>query len=67
MEEKDYICYTDKGHWHFWALNDTDAIRKALAFCWRDDEKFIKVESDHGKHRILTLMRAYDDGLLSQI
>lgn len=67
MEEKSYICYTNKGHWQFWASSDTDALRKALWFCWRDNETFIKVESDHGKHRILTLMRAYDDGMLMQL
>ena len=45
---RDYICFTKQGKWNFQADNDTDALRKALWFCWRDGEDFIKVEFRKG-------------------
>lgn len=37
---KKYKVFTDKGSWGIEALDDYDAMRLALFYCWRDDEKF---------------------------
>ena len=39
----EYICFTKQGKWKFYADSDTDAMRLALYYCWRDGEDFIKV------------------------
>ena len=45
----EYICYTNKGHWKFYADSDPkDALRVALYYCWRDGEDFQKVVSNFG-------------------
>ncbi|MCH5346139.1 MAG: hypothetical protein J1E63_03460 [Muribaculaceae bacterium] len=45
-----YKCFTDKGSWAFEAENNTDAMRRALYLCWRDGEKFDRIEyTDHGR------------------
>lgn len=44
----EYICYTNKGQWRFYADSDHDALRCALFYCWRDGEDFIKVVSNYG-------------------
>ena len=41
----EYKCFTRQGSWRFYADSDTDALRLALFYCWRDGEDFIKVES----------------------
>lgn len=41
----EYKCFTRQGSWRFYADSDTDALRLALCYCWRDGEDFIKVES----------------------
>lgn len=40
----EYICTTKQGKWKFYADNDTDAMRLALFYSWRDGEDFIRVE-----------------------
>lgn len=42
----EYICTTKQGKWKFYADNDTDAMRLALFYSWRDGEDFIKVQSN---------------------
>ena len=44
----EYKCYTNQGSWKFYADTDTDALRLALFYCWRDGEDFIRVESSFG-------------------
>ena len=44
----EYICITKQGKWKFYADNDTDAMRLALFYSWRDGEDFIKVQSNFG-------------------
>lgn len=44
----EYKCFTRQGSWRFYADSDTDALRLALFYCWRDGEDFIKVQSDFG-------------------
>jgi hypothetical protein len=44
----EYICTTKQGKWKFYADNDTDAMRLALFYSWRDGEDFIKVQSNFG-------------------
>lgn len=46
----EYICTTKQGKWKFYADNDTDAMRLALFYSWRDGEDFIKVQSNFGGH-----------------
>ncbi len=40
----EYRCYTTLGSWTFNADDDHEAMRKALWFCWRDNEGFHYVE-----------------------
>lgn len=47
----EYICTTKQGKWKFYADNDTDAMRLALFYSWRDGEDFIKVESKSGSQQ----------------
>lgn len=44
----EYICTTKQDKWKFYADNDTDAMRLALFYSWRDGEDFIKVQSNFG-------------------
>ena len=44
----EYICYTKQGKWKFYADSDTDAMRSALYYCWRDGDTFVRVEYRHG-------------------
>ena len=44
----EYICTTKQGKWKLYADNDTDAMRLALFYSWRDGEDFIKVQSNFG-------------------
>ncbi len=44
----EYICTTKQGKWKLYADNDTDAMRMALFYSWRDGEDFIKVQSNFG-------------------
>lgn len=56
MEQKEYTCYTDCGHWTFWAWPDpTEILRVALYLCWRDGERFIKVESRSAPRQTLRI------------
>lgn len=34
----EYKCFTRQGSWRFYADSDTDALRLALFYCWRDGE-----------------------------
>lgn len=45
MNERKYKCVTDKGQFLFKAASDTEALRLALWFCWRDGEKFQHIVS----------------------
>lgn len=40
-----YTCITKQGKWLFSADNDTDAMRLALYYCWRDNEDFVKIQT----------------------
>lgn len=56
MQEVEYKCYTNKGSWKITALDDNDAMRKCLWFCWRDDEEFDRIEYNRcGEHYILRI------------
>ena len=56
MQEVEYKCYTNKGSWKLLAHNDHEAMRKALYFCWRDDENFDRLEYNRcGEHYILRI------------
>lgn len=44
----EYKCFTRQGSWRFYADSDTDALRLALFYCWRDGEDFIKVQNNFG-------------------
>lgn len=47
--QREYTCYTNRGHWTFYAQDSyKDALRVALFYCWRDDEEFIRVEYNNG-------------------
>lgn len=46
--QRKYTCTTKQGRWDFFADNDTDAMRLALFYTWRDGEDFIKVEFRKG-------------------
>lgn len=39
----EYKVYTKSGYWRIDAYDDADAMRKALWFCWRDNEEFVKI------------------------
>ena len=56
MKEVEYKCYTNKGSWKITAIDDHEAFRKALWFCWRDGEDFDKLEcKSFGEHYILRI------------
>ena len=40
----EYTCYTKQGKFRFMADDDMDAMRKALWFCWRDGQDFIRIK-----------------------
>lgn len=46
--QREYTCITQNGKFTFYALNDFEAIRLSLFYCWRDDETFVRVEYHHG-------------------
>ncbi len=57
METK-YTVYTTTASWHIYAYSDQDAMRRALWFCWRDGEEFVKIERyDCGKTITLRICR----------
>jgi hypothetical protein len=39
----EYKVYTKSCYWLIYADDDVDAVRKALWFCWRDNEEFVKI------------------------
>lgn len=67
MKEIDYICFTDNGHWHFYAENDVEAFRKSLWFCWRDGENFDHIESQDYPKRILRLATISANGRIETL
>ena len=46
--QREYTCITKQGKWKFYADSDTDAMRSALYYCWRDGDTFVRVEYRHG-------------------
>ena len=43
----EYKVYTQTGWWRIDASDDVEAMRKALWFCWRDNEEFVKIVRDN--------------------
>ena len=43
----EYKVYTKTGWWRIEASDDVEAMRKALWFCWRDNEEFVKIVRDN--------------------
>ena len=43
----EYKVYTKTGWWRIDASDDVEAMRKALWFCWRDNEEFVKIVRDN--------------------
>ena len=39
----EYKVYTKSCYWLIYADDDVDAVRKALWFCWRDNEEFVNI------------------------
>ena len=39
----EYKVYTKSNWWRIEADDDVEAMRKALWFCYRDDEEFVKI------------------------
>ena len=39
----EYKVYTKSCYWLIYADDDVDAVRKALWFCWRDNEELVKI------------------------
>lgn len=39
----EYQVYTKSNWWRIEADDDVEALRKALWFCYRDDEEFVKI------------------------
>ena len=39
----EYKVYTKSNWWRIEANDDVEAMRKALWFCYRDDEEFVKI------------------------
>ncbi|MBQ2980094.1 MAG: hypothetical protein IJE18_08315 [Bacteroidaceae bacterium] len=39
----EYKVYTKSCYWIIYADDDVEAMRKALWFCWRDEEEFVKI------------------------
>ncbi len=39
----EYKVFTKTGNWRIEAVDDVDAVRKALWFCRRDNEEFVKI------------------------
>ena len=43
----EYKVYIKTGWWRIDASDDVEAMRKALWFCWRDNEEFVKIVRDN--------------------
>jgi hypothetical protein len=39
------MVFTTTSQWSIFAFKPKDAIRKALWFCWRDEEEFVKLQT----------------------
>lgn len=39
----EYKVYTKTSWWRIDAEDDVDALRRALWYCWRDNEEFVKI------------------------
>lgn len=39
----EYKVYTKTSWWRIDASDDVDALRRALWYCWRDNEEFVKI------------------------
>ena len=43
----EYKVYTKTSWWRIDASDDVEAMRKALWFCWRDNEEFVNIVRDN--------------------
>ena len=43
----EYKVYTKTSWWRIDASDDVDALRRALWYCWRDNEEFVKIVRDN--------------------
>ena len=63
----EYICTTKQGKWKFYADNDTDAMRLALFYSWRDGEDFIKIENASGRRYTIRVCIIDDNNSISTL
>ena len=56
-----YKAYTDLGNWLFDAQDDSDAMRLALFYCWRDGEHLRHITL-HGGGYTLRLVKQKNVG-----
>lgn len=48
MKEYCYKVFTKTSQWSIYAFDPQDGLRKALWFCWRDNEVFVKMQFTEG-------------------